>query len=298
MRLRLMSIAWLVAVAAVGAVGCDRRYDPIKETPHLRLPSVGAAVSEVIKQSNRDSRQRPIVFAIGEYHPTTKTQTVTSPETWFYRDMLPPLALVAKHLLLEAWNDDRRWAAAYKTVSKQVTAAIDRPQNASIEFSAVPALEKIKLHYLSIPYVQQQALLDAKGRVDFYRLLLTITEKLAAGAIEISEQAPGESIVVYGGAIHNDLAPIWGLDAFSYTKELARGTNYRVVEIDVVVPEVVKNNLFARQQSWYPLLRAGDDNTAILFQRAKDSYVLITPTHGGRSEPMIQMQPASKAGLD
>jgi hypothetical protein len=288
----LLIAAWLFSSAA----SCDRAYDPIAELPYRRFASVAQAMQSIVSMAATDSMPLPSTFAVGEYHPTSKQHARVPPITWFYRDMLPALCGQACHLLLETWTDDLQWTRSYRSVSRQIAVAIDRPKSALAAMSAMPALPAMQLHMLSLPYVQQQALLDAKGHVDFFRLLVTITEKLGDAAIELSQRAPKHNVIIYGGAIHNDLYPAWGLGIFSYAGNVAQHTDSQVVEIDVVVPEIVGDNHELRRQDWFLLLKAANPHSAILYQRGLRSFVLITPTNGGIHEHTVSMKSANPSG--
>jgi hypothetical protein len=283
----------LIGILCGSAGSCDRPYDPIAEIPFRRFASVADAMQSIVSMAAESSAP---TFAVGEYHPTAKQQVRVPPITWFYRDMLPALCGQACHLLMETWSDDLQWTRSYRSVSRQIAVAIDRPKSALAAMSAIPVLPAMQLHTLSLPYVQQQALLDAKGRVDFFRLLVTITEKLGDAAIELSQRAPKQNVIIYGGAIHNDLYPAWGLGIFSYAGNVAQNTVGQIVEIDVVVPEIVGDNNELRRQDWFLLLKAANPHSAILYQRGLHSFVLITPTNGGVDEHGVSMQSANQPG--
>ena len=84
-------------------------------------------------------------------------------------------------------------------------------------------------------------------------------------------------MIVYGGALHNDLYPQWPFERLSYAQPLARELGGGVLEIDLVVPEVVATMPMVRMQPWFPLLGRASPRRAILWRRGPNSYVVILP---------------------
>lgn len=166
---------WLLCVALTAVVtlraltlGAFRTYDPIAETPHRTVPNVPDAIRLILAE-NSNVR----VFAVGEYHPTKRSMAAaaTMPAALFRKDVLPVLDLVANHLLLESWIDDGSWSAPVSALAHQVTLAMDRPGNAALLPGRAPALSSMTLHLLQLTPIEQDALLDPRGRVDFFPIV-------------------------------------------------------------------------------------------------------------------------------
>ena len=276
---------WLLYVAPTAAItaaitatmalsGC-RTYDPIAETPHRMVHTLPDAIRLILAE-NHNVR----VFAVGEYHPTKRSVAAAAaiPSVLFRSDVLPVLDLVANHLLIESWIDDGSWSAPISTLAQQVTLAMDRPSNAALLPARAPALSSMTLHLLQLTPIEQDAMLDPRGRVDFFRLLTTITSKLNETAQRLVARHTADAVIIYGGALHNDLYPRWPFEVFSYAQPLQAALGGGVVEIDIVVPEIAANNPATAHLPWLPLLAAAGPDRVVVFQPGPHSYVIITQT--------------------
>ena len=85
-------------------------------------------------------------------------------------------------------------------------------------------------------------------------------------------------LVAYGGAMHNDLAPRPGHEAWSFGPAMAKSTGDRYVELDLIVPEAIKDTDVWRALPWYAHFDASAhrDHT-LLITVAPSSYVLVFP---------------------
>jgi hypothetical protein len=105
----------------------------------------------------------------------------------------------------------------------------------------------------------------------------------------LSAGDPARALVLYGGALHNDLVPRPGHEAWSYGARLAKRVDGRYVEIDLVVPEFVRPAPPWQALPWYAAFMALGPNTeTILFRPSPSSYVLVFP----RSAPAPAEPPA------
>ena len=85
-------------------------------------------------------------------------------------------------------------------------------------------------------------------------------------------------VVAYGGAMHNDLKPTPERKAWSFGPDLQAFTAGRYVELDLIVPEFVRDTDTWKSLVWYPYFQkdAHPDRTT-LFRPNPGSYVLIFP---------------------
>jgi hypothetical protein len=123
--------------------------------------------------------------------------------------------------------------------------------------------------------IEYDAVIDASGHVDFLLLLELITGKLAETTRSLV--AKDRAVIVYGGALHNDLYPRWPLESLSYAKSLSQELGGRVLEIDLVVPEAVAAMDMIRSEPWFPLLGRASPSRVLIWQRGPASYVVILP---------------------
>ena len=259
-----------IAVAACLLGGCYAVYDPTDDIAFREFPATGAAMDALLDETGATR-----VYAVGEYHPTRATRAA-SPLSRFTHDILDKLVPRSRHLVVETWVDEGCGGASMQ-VKREVQDATGRPAGQGLEIEALKmrsALRRLQTHGLPMTCIEHGSLLDGMGRVDFLRLLELVTEKLGVAARAlVSDRA----VIVYGGALHNDLFPRWPLEDLSYAKNLQKDLGGGVVEIDLVVPEVVAPMPMVRHEDWFPLLsRAAPDN-AILWERGPSSYVLILP---------------------
>ncbi len=134
---------------------------------------------------------------------------------------------------------------------------------------------RLQTHALPMTCIEHGALLDAMGRVDFLRLLELVTEKLGSTARALVES--DRAVIVYGGALHNDLYPAWPLETLSYAHQLSADLGGGVIELDLVVPEVVAPLPMVRREGWFPLLGLAAPDRVLLWERGPESYVIILP---------------------
>ena len=250
MRLAITALAIAAAITAalanaVGAYRACRAFDPVAEVPHSHreVASPTDAIAAIV-----DDNPGTQVFAVGEYHQRGAGST---PLAAFNTEILPLLASHAKSIVVEAWD----------------------PVPDDVSELMMRALE-LHLPAVSLPMtsIEQDAVVDASGHLDFLLLLELVTEKLAERTRALLPRGP---VIVYGGALHNDLYPRWPLDSLSYARPLARETN--VLEIDLVVPEVVAPMQMIRSEPWFPLLGRAAPGRTIVWKRGPRSYVVILP---------------------
>lgn len=257
-------MAFLTLILTLVAA-CNTVYDPVDDIPHRVLPNTGAAIRTILAETGNVQ-----VYAVGEYHVTSPLHDrVAAPLAHFTDDIVGRLSTWADDLVVEAWFDAS--CAGDDTVQAQIQAVTNRPA-AAADLTQLAAT-KLPMHGLPMTCIEHSSMLDAKGRVDFFRLLVMVTDKLRESTERLVKQ--GHSVIVYGGALHNDLYPRWALEELSYAAPLAKQTT--VVEIDLVVPEVVEPLKVLWQEPWYPLLSRSGPSRVLLWERGPNSYVIILP---------------------
>ncbi|MEO8704054.1 MAG: hypothetical protein ABI867_28645 [Kofleriaceae bacterium] len=255
----------LVLVVAVAA--CDVAYDPVEQIPHREYPDTATAVRAILADTGTAH-----VYAVGEYHPTQPIPVRTSPLERFTHDVMPELTN-ANHLVVEAWFDA---SCAADPVQQQIQAATNRAATEASEL--VGLVDTMPTRGLPMTCIEHSAMLDPRGRVDFLRLLSLITEKLRETTLALVHQ--GRDVVVYGGALHNDLYPRWPLEDLAYADAVAHETS--LLELDLAVPEVVAPLKALWVEDWFPLLGLASPDRVIVWERGPNSYVLILPAEDDR----------------
>jgi hypothetical protein len=266
------------AAAALAAAILARAYPPPPElapVAHMS-PSAAAALAPFVVDATG-------VIAFGEVHQVTASTKTRSALTRFTDDVLPALAPRAAHLIVETWMTTGACGAAETRVTEDVARTTRRP--AATEDEIVRVLRRAKElgvvpHVLSVSCADYAAL-SAGGGVD-YDKLLTLTRRHLERAIEqamLLPRAPERPLVlVYGGALHNDLYPQRDTEAYAFGRSvyaLLRG-NYR--EVDLYVPELVARVPAMRAERWFAVWRRGArPDVVVTIPRSARSLIVVFP---------------------
>src|SRR5207237_2098089 len=163
-------------------------------------------------------------------------------------DILPAVADRLSYLVVETWVTTGRCGEAEKAVTADVEKTTQRPASTESEIETLirVAHERgITPRILSISCTDYEAMRPAGGAVDYDRTLRVTARALEGAVIRAVGEAAVRSgsgasprmVGVYGGALHNDLAPDPELAAYSFAPRVLAATLGRFLEIDLVVPE-------------------------------------------------------------
>jgi hypothetical protein len=249
-----------------GALGC-RLFD----TPEAAF----AAVLET----------RPVVLAVGEAHAQKGTEALKSTTARFTDTLLPMLKDRASDLVLELWVADgkckkqqKQVAQAQKPVTEQQAAT---NQNEFVTLGDRSKALGIQPHVLVPSCEEYDRILAAKedAVLEMLSMIARLSDKKARDLVERNRSAKADRMVVaYGGAMHNDLEPQKGREAFSFGPALETFTEKRYVELDLIVPEFVKDTPAWQSLPWYPHFdRNAHADKVRLYNPRPGSYVLIFP---------------------
>ncbi|MBK8480653.1 MAG: hypothetical protein IPL40_05700 [Proteobacteria bacterium] len=268
---------------------------PAPALPTLRrMASPRAALRAILRQ------EQPSVIGIGEYHQRAGQRGAASSLHRFTRELLPLLARRTSDLVIETWITDGSCGATEAQVVSDVARTIARPARTEDELLT---LVKRAQHYRIRPQIltvgcADYARLLAPGAVDYAGLLALTANKLrekltallgvradpirraADDALrELSGTLAGgrELVLVYGGALHNELHPTPETATISYAPAVSRAANDRYLELDLFVPEYIEEpDSLLRTEPWFPLFeRASSPRHTLLIQRAERSYVIV-----------------------
>ena len=242
-----------------------------------RQASASAAVATLLAEPGG-------VIAFGELHQTHATAKVRSAIARFTDDILPVVAPHASHLIVETWITTGKCGDSETRVTEDVARTTERP--AETESEIMRLLKKAKAlgvapHVLDIACDEYQKLTlpGPGGGVDYDRLL-TITNQHLSRAIQqglLLKRAPGRPlIVVYGGALHNDLYPQATLARYTFGRAIHAITRGMYREIDLYVPEMVDATPALKAEPWFDAWRrAGAGTSDVLIERAPRSAVIV-----------------------
>ena len=233
------------------------------------------------------------VVAFGELHQTVKTAGVASSIARFTDEILPMIAPRASHLIVETWISRGVCGETEKQVTKDVARTTERP--AETENEIVRLLRRAKEmgvapHVLDVDCHEYKTLVGADGAVDYDRLL-TMTGRHLGRAIEQALALPRPAdrplVLVYGGALHNDLAPNPELAKYSFGPAVDALTHGDYREVDLFVPELVDTMPALRAERWYAAWRAtrGAEGTTLVRRQPRSAVLLFEDAAAHRKKP-------------
>jgi hypothetical protein len=252
--------------APCGALGCRA------------FPSPEAAFEYVLQT-------KPALLAIGEAHAQKGSEAVVSTTRRFSEQFLPRLRGRARDLVVELLVPDAR--CQRKTVEH--VAEQQRPvtqpqaesnQNEFLELAKHAKALGIQPHPL-YPSCAELEAISAAGANDVELMLETVAKASLRTLSALLEHPPPEGspslILAYGGAMHNDLAPRADRERWSFGPALSARTP-AYVELDLIVPEYVKDSDTWRAFPWYAdFVNQKSTSLTLLYQPRPSSFVLIFP---------------------
>jgi hypothetical protein len=231
------------------------------------------------------------VVAFGELHQTLKTAGFRSSIARFTDEILPVIAPRASHLIVETWVSRGACGETEKQVTKDVARTTERP--AETENEIVRLLRRAKElgvapHVLDVDCHEYQSLVSSGGAVDYDRLLAITGQHLGRAiqqALALPHAAERPLVLVYGGALHNDLAPNPELAKYSFGPAIEGFTHGDYREVDLYVPELVDSDPALRAERWYPVWRAARTKPGTtLIRRQPRSAVLLFEARANRRQ--------------
>jgi hypothetical protein len=245
----------------------------------------------------------PVVLGVGELHQTADTAGIPSSLARFTRDIWPLLAgegsarapARVSDLIVETWVTGGACGKAEAATVEDVGRATERPAATENEIVALLARARAsgaRPHILTVSCDEYELLAPraaagaggARRPVDFERMLALIRRKLEAKVNQVLAARPAgdaaKLVVVYGGALHNDLHPDPALATFSYGVPAFRATLGRYRELDLYVPEYLERNPAMRGEPWFPLWqRAARPGQIVVIHRSPASSILVFPSN-------------------
>jgi hypothetical protein len=236
-----------------------------------------------------------VVLAVGEAH-AQKGATVPSSAARFTRDLLPLLQGRASDLLVELMMPPGGCGEATAEVHEKQAAATSR-QAETNQNEYVAMGERARALGI-VPDMLRPTCADLEGvrraGDDAIAASLELIARLSAAQAERlmdrdarTDADRGKMVVLYGGMLHNDLAPRPEAARWSYAPELARrarerererDTGGRFVAVNLVVPEFIGDDETWRALPWWSHYDRGRlGRRATLFRTGESSYVLVFP---------------------
>ena len=224
----------------------------------------------------------PRVLAIGEAHAQEGTPGIHSSTRRFAEQLLPMLAGKSKHIVIELLVAHCKQATVSGVAKQQAPVTEHQAKGNQNEFLALGKVAQrlgIEPEPLSPDCAEYESVIAA-GDDGVARLLGLVadTTSRAVEALLAKPDTAAEILLTYGGALHNDLYPRPGQEAWSFGPKLAANTGGRYVELDLIVPEFVKDNEAWRNLPWFQAFdREHLSDEALLYRPNPSSFALIFP---------------------
>src|SRR5262252_1186978 len=222
------------------------------------------------------------VIAFGELHQTRATAKVRSALARFTDEILPVVAPHASHLIVETWITRGTCGEAEAQVTKEVARTTERPVETESEIMKLLRRAKelgVAPHVLEVGCDEYKVLAGAGGAVDYDKLLTITNQHLqrAIGQGLLLPRAPGRPLlIVYGGALHNDLFPDPALAKYTFGRAVHAATRGAYREVDLYVPEMVDTTPSLKAEPWYQAWqRAGAGRGVVVIERGPRSAIVV-----------------------
>jgi hypothetical protein len=239
---------------------------------------------------------KPRVVAFGEYHETKEGPKVRSAIKRFTEEMLPLLQKRAGDVVIETWIPSGKCGQKEAEVTQKVDETIQRPE--TTEDEVVTLINRasdagVEPHILVLSCAEYASIQpDDEGKLDYVKLLEVITTQLKktilgvlAGRVMAKPKDRDKLVLVYGGALHNDVFPQKELAAFSFAPDLTRITRGRYLEVDLYVPELVEDDAQVTAEPWWPVWEKLPRGKLALVKRSSSSYIIVFPRTPGATAP-------------
>lgn len=262
-----------VVAASAEASAPAPAIDASAEFSRESFPSASAALEAVL------TRTHPRILAFGEVH-APRDAHVPSAAARVRTELLPQLAPRSAALVVEAWepsNCNRAVEAKIAKTNQEVTQNQAKTNTNEYLALAEDAKARGMVPLPLRPTCEESAKVADAGAADLVTMLETVTqvaERTLTSAFE--KTGPDKLTLYYGGALHNDLHPSAERASWSFGPALARRSDGGFVELDLVVPEFIKDTEVWKSLPWrssYDVAR--DGATVQLLSRNGKSFVLV-----------------------
>ena len=228
---------------------------------------------------------KPLVLAVGEAHALQGTEAIASTTARFTNQLLPLAAPTSSDIIIELMQPDPRCLQTTEQVrkeQKEVTKSQASTNQNEFVTLGTRAKEAGVTPHILYPSCPEYDRIAKAGENSIFVMLETIgvlTERKARAILDRNHKAGAERmLLLYGGAVHNDISPRAGRETWSYGPSLNAYTNGRYVELDLIVREYIKDTEVWQSQPWYAHFdRSTHTRQAVLFQPSPRSFVLIFP---------------------
>lgn len=228
---------------------------------------------------------KPLVLGIGEAHAQKGMKGIDSAAKRFTERFLPVLKDRASDLVVELMLPPKGCKPAeqkVRTAQKEVTKH-QAETNQSEYVTMGDAARKLGVIPDALRPTCEDLERTAKaGDAAIATMLENIARLAGNKAKELLSRnqklGADKMVVLYGGALHNDVTPKAGRESWSFGPALMKATGNRYVELDVFVPESIQDTDSWKAMPWYAHYdRAAHGGATALFKTGPSSWALIFP---------------------
>ncbi len=229
--------------------------------------------------------QKPLVLGIGEAHAQRGSEGIRSATHRFTHDLLPILAPTSSDLVLELMIPDGTCKKAERQVREVQKGVVKRQASSNQDEFTKLGHEAKALHvrpHVLRPSCDEFKKIKAAGRDGIAQMLTMIANLSEALTRKIlarnAQRKLSKAVVLYGGALHNDIPAVQGREKWTFGPALDKATGGRYVALDLIVPEFIKDSDSWRALPWYPyydLAKLG--KVAVLYKTGPRAFTLIFP---------------------
>jgi hypothetical protein len=247
--------------------------------PHRVAPDLQSAIRELVTDDVR-------VVAFGELHQRAdRPSAARSALARFSDDAMPVIAQRTSDLVIETWLFDKRCGEKAQAATAQVEATMQRPPETKSELATLVERARgagIQPHAMRVTCDDWSKVAPPGQDIDYEAMLNLITRELGRIATQAvahrdQEKSPRRLVVVYGGALHNDLHPIDGLADWSFARTVDAAAPGAYLEIDLYVPEYAELDSLSQNEPWFPLVAKTAADRVLIVERSPRSYLVLLP---------------------
>lgn len=225
----------------------------------------------------------PQILGVGEYHELKGAPKVPSAIRHFMNEALPVLDGGATSLIVETWMLNGRCGQVEKQAAQAVEKTTKRPKETEDEVTTMMGRAYdlgLKNHTLLINCDDYKSMLDKDGELDAEQSLLLMRRKVEEKAMQVRDEEegglPGKMLILYGGALHNDLTPTADDAPYTFGQSLQKETRGGYLELDLLVPEYVDTDEELLKFPWFsPALALAKKGKTVLIQPSPGVNVIV-----------------------
>jgi hypothetical protein len=222
----------------------------------------------------------PRILGVGELHQVVDGPQGPAAIDWFTDHLLPLLAPSTTDLVIETWVFEGGCGEQEEVVVEVLPEATKRPvetEDSIVKLARVARELGVTPHALELSCDDYDAVVGPDGEIVYDELLLVMTRELGSFA-KLGLETPDATVILYGGAVHNDLHPRPALAAYSYATALAGiPGGHAYVELDLYPPAMAAAQAGFAEEPWFPLIEGTGSEHLVLYERDHRSLVVLLP---------------------